>query len=184
MKQTAALMFSLLLVACAPPQIRHAPLADLQPAQVRVDARAFVGKPVRWGGEILSVQTKLNETVVEVLQSRLDSWGEPISHKYSGERFLARTERFLDPAIYGKGRKVTVAGHVAGITKLPIGETTRDVPVMNAKLVHLWRSYPDYGYRRYGYYPYPRFHFGFGIGHGHHFGHHLFHHHGFRHRHH
>lgn len=127
----------------------------------------------------MSVENKEKEAILEVLQGELDWYGEPSRRAYSGDRFIARAEGFLDPAIYGKDRAVTVAGTFEGTTVKSIGESAYTYPVVRAHQVYLWRPYPGYGYYPY----YPRYHLGFGFGHGHrhghrlHFGFHRFHHH-------
>jgi hypothetical protein len=68
----------MLLTSCAtvPPAIRYAPPGDLQLPEARANPDVHTGRPVRWGGTIVSVQNKEAETILEVLQkaSQVHLW--------------------------------------------------------------------------------------------------------------
>jgi outer membrane lipoprotein len=172
------LILGLLLTACAttPPAIRQAPPGDLQLGEARDDVSAHRGTPVRWGGVIVSVENKDNETWIEVLEHKLSRFGEPKRYSPSAGRFLIRVSRFLDPLLYTKGREITVIGILEGEAERSIGKQPYSFPVVKADEHYLGR--PDRRYRydppynHYGYYP--RYHYGFGYGHGY-YPHHGFH---------
>ncbi len=60
----------------------------------------------------------------------------------SAGRLWVKFEGFLDPAIYGPGKRITVLGEVLGAKVLPIGEVKYRYPVLRAKEHHLWKR-PD-----------------------------------------
>ncbi len=160
------LTLGLSLAGCAttPPAIRHAPPADLQLGEARDNIDAHKDRLVRWGGSIVSVENKDNETWIEVLELKLSRSGEPKRYSPSAGRFLIRVSRFLDPAIYAKGRQITVAGVLEGDVERSIGKQPYSFPVVKAEEHYLWAPY-----RRYG--DYPRYHYGYGYGHGYYLNH-------------
>ncbi len=172
------LIVGLLLTACAttPPAIRHAPPGDLQLGEARDDVSAHRGTPVRWGGTIVSVENKNNETWIEVLELRLSRAGEPKRYGPSAGRFLIRVSRFLDPLLYTKGRGITVIGILEGDVERSIGKQPYSFPVVKADEHYLGRPDRRYSYdppyNHYGYYP--RYHYGYRYGHGY-YPHHGFH---------
>ena len=66
----AGLVAALLTLAgCAsqPSPIATEPAGNVPIAEVRANPDAYVGKQVRWGGAIASVETKANQTWVEIV---------------------------------------------------------------------------------------------------------------------
>ncbi|MFL6646932.1 MAG: Slp family lipoprotein, partial [Sulfurifustaceae bacterium] len=146
---------------------------DLSIAQAREDIAVHVGQRVRWGGRITGVENHANETWLDIVGRPLDSNGRPRSGDESLGRFIARVNGFLDPAIYAKGREVTVAGTVERTITRSIGDYPYPYVVVNADMTELWelrverpvyydpfydpfwptRMYPWYA--PYPFYPYP-----------------------------
>lgn len=142
MKVVAAVFFStMLLVGCAtglPPDIADPPPNNPTLHDAQSKSEEFVGRAVRWGGTIASVQNKENETWIEVVARNLRRYGQPYESDATQGRFIARVGRFLDPAVYSDGRQITVAGLLEKPVLQPIGEFTYLYPVVNAATVHLW----------------------------------------------
>jgi len=118
------------------------------------------GELVILGGYILQTSNEPDGSLLSILQAPLDSRDKPKSRDLSEGRFLVRTKEFLDPEIYGKGRKISVAGKVSGILPQPLGNRLYQYPVVEAEELHLWpkeeryvRPYRDYWH--YPWYPYP-----------------------------
>jgi outer membrane lipoprotein len=127
-------------------------------AQVLDPAQRYAGAPpVRWGGRIVRVENKANDTWIEVIAKELDGEGRPIESDQSAGRFLVRVEGFLDPAVYQADREVTVYGVVETKVDRTIGERPYTYPMIRAQRFHLWEEeFPE----RYGYDPwYPRGYF-------------------------
>ncbi len=117
---------------------------------------AYTGKSVLLGGDIIETQTLPGRTVILVLQRPLGFRKRPSTDKASKGRFIVESSRFLDPAIYSKGRQVTVAGPIRGKEMRPLGKATYGYPVIAGKEIYLWpREEPVSP---------PRFYFGFGFG--------------------
>jgi outer membrane lipoprotein len=120
---------------------------------------AYQGKQVIWGGEIIeTANQKDGGSLIEVFQRPLNFRGEPDEDAKSEGRFMARIETYLDPYIYRKGRKITVAGEVLGERVKPVGEMDYRYPVIAGRQIYLWEEYQPYVYPYV--YPYPYFYGG------------------------
>lgn len=158
----AIIIVLLLLAGCAPvisKQIRERVNPDIMPEEVLRNPEQYKGEMIILSGEIIEIENKEDNTSVKVLQLPAGFRGKPKDMTESEGRFLAIVDHYLDPFIYTKGRKVTVAGKVEGTRQLPLGETQYNYPVIHVAELYLWPIERDY------YYPYPSFHIGFGFGH-------------------
>ncbi len=136
-------------------------------SQVRQNPDPFKGKWVVWGGEIIeTVNQKDEKTQIEVFQRPLGWRGEPKETVSSEGRFLILADKYLDPYLFRRGKKITVAGEILGEKIKPLGEMDYRYPILSSKQIYLW---PEYDYRPYPYtyyydpwwaYPY----WGWGIG--------------------
>jgi len=143
-------MRSLVLVAAAvlfgtgcasapfPEELTRSVNRSLTLTQIRADPRAHLGARVMLGGEVLVAIPKAGGTEIEVLAHRLDRGDAPERGDTSSGRFLVRTPDFLDPAIYARGRRITVLGTVAGGEERPVGELAYVYPVIAAERLKLW----------------------------------------------
>lgn len=104
----------------------------------------YAGKTIVLGGIIVNVENQEKRTVMEVLQEPLGYQLKPSSPEESQGRFLAVFDGFRDPAVYGKGRPITVAGAVKGAEERTLGKMLYRYPVIEVKEHYLW-SRPGYG---------------------------------------
>ncbi|MEW6379105.1 MAG: Slp family lipoprotein [bacterium] len=107
----------------------------------------YRGAFVIWGGEIINLQSLGEGTLIEVLQRPLGRSEEPDETKISGGRFLVLYDAgFLDPALFQRGVKITVAGIVEGRRMLrsgsvvQMGELNYAYPYLIAREVYLWEN--------------------------------------------
>lgn len=117
---------------------------------------AYKGKTVVWGGEIVETLNQKNGTTeIEVVQIPLDSSDAPKISNTSEGRFLILVNKYLDPYLYRKGRRITVAGEILGEKIQPLGEMDYRYPVISSKQIYLWEEYyyPPYPYPYPYYYP-------------------------------
>lgn len=110
---------------------------------------AYTGRIVLWGGKIIETGNVNNSTEIIVMQMPLNYMYEPKDEKSTQGRFIARSEQFLDPAVYKADREITLAGEVIGAVERPLDKTTYRYPVVTVRELHLWeqyypRYYPDY----------------------------------------
>jgi outer membrane lipoprotein len=115
------------------------------------------GELVILGGYILQTSNEPDGSLLSILQAPLDSRDEPKSQDLSEGRFLVRTKEFLDPEIYGKGRKISVAGKVSGILPQPLGNRLYQYPVVGAEELHLWPKEERYTRPYWDYWHYPSY---------------------------
>ena len=155
------ILATVLLTACAsqvPEAIRIAPSNEISIKAVQASPKAYLNAPIRWGGNIISINNKPNETWVEVLARPLDYEGEPDSEAANKGRFLARINSFLDPAIYTPERKITVRGQLESTIVRLIDEHPYRFPLVQVKAHYLWPKKPEitepWNDPWYPYYPY------------------------------
>jgi outer membrane lipoprotein len=118
----------------------------------------YKGAVVVWGGEILETVNNKNSSELVIVQMPLDIAKMPEHLKLSMGRFIAKSKAFLDPAVYKKGRKIVVAGEVAGSRTLPVGNTRYTYPVLDIKQLHVF-------HKKYYYYS-PMYYYGWDNGFG------------------
>lgn len=151
----AALTVSL-LVGCASYPIakkyRKEAVAGLTAPMVQKDAQKYMGAVVIWGGVVVKVVNDSTGSRLTVIETPLDVEGYPIDPAYSRGRFIAFTAGFLDPEIYRKGRRVTLAGEITGVSTQKLGEGTYVYPQVMLSELRYWQ-YPSTYYYPY-YYPY------------------------------
>ena len=105
--------------------------------QLRADPTGSSARVIL-GGEILSTLPKTGSTEIEILSRPLDRGDVPERTDVSAGRFLARTPEFLDPAIYARGRRITVLGTAAGSDERMVGDRPYTYPVVDALRIKLW----------------------------------------------
>jgi outer membrane lipoprotein len=106
--------------------------------ELRAQPKAHIGARVILGGDIVATVPKPGETEIEVLSRRLGGGDVPERGDRTDGRFLVRTREFLDPAVYARGRRLTVLGTVAGVEDRRVGELPYSYPVINAERIKLW----------------------------------------------
>ena len=132
-------------------------------SQVRQNPETFKGKWVVWGGEIIeTVNQKEGTTQIEVFQRPLGWRGEPKETTASEGRFLILADQYLDPYVFRRGKKITVAGEMTGEKIKPLGEMDYRYPIVSSKQIYPW---PEYDYQPYPY-PYPYYDPGWGYPYG------------------
>ncbi len=154
-------MLCLVLNACSglPPAIKEPPLYDISYTEAVQKTANYKNAPVRWGGTIVDVENEQNFSLVQVLYYPLDSDGEPKTDKQYSGRFVFKSQEFLDPAVYSKDAKITVAGILIGDLERTVGKKVLSLPLISATTIYLWpvyeydSRYDGFGYG-YGYNPY------------------------------
>ncbi len=121
--------------------------------ELQKDPERYRGRWVMLAGMIVDVKNLKEGTLIEVLQKPMDSRGRPLQGDVTEGRFIVSSEKFLDAAVYQKGRELTVVGEVAGSTVKLLSEIEYKYPVLAAKDLYLWEPA----------YTGPRFFFGIGV---------------------
>ncbi len=123
----------------------------------------FIGQRVRWGGTVVRVENRAQESVIEVVNRELDASARPIRLDRSGGRFMAVIRGFIDPVIYEAGRDITVIGTLEKIVSAPLGDFSYQYPLLQVESHKLWEKHLPRPYRRdpYGYDPWYPWHPGY-----------------------
>ena len=142
----AFLLAVALTTGCSSPiskSVRNEIDSDISFLQLREQPASYEGRTVLLGGEIIRTHNEQQGTTIEILQKELDRWGCPKGEDETGGRFRVFTDHFLDPVVYSQGRRVTIAGTVAGGQVEKIGEVDYVYPLLLAREIHLWQDRPD-----------------------------------------
>jgi len=161
------LLISSSLTACAPAlskQFRDKAVPPVLFSELIGDPIAYEGRNVILGGYIVEVKNQRDGSLLTILQAPLDFQNRPHSRDKSEGRFIARSDKFMDPEIYKKDRKFTVGGRVAGVSAQPLGDRIYRYPVIEIEELYLWAEEqpqywlndPYWDYWDYPWYPYYR----------------------------
>ena len=149
-------LYGIVAGGCAgkPPKELGAPIEDM-PTHGGVQAAPdrYIGREVRWGGEILDVRNTSGHTDVEIYGRPLEDDAEPKPGGGDGVRFIARVPRFLDPVEYAPGKRLTVRGRLQAAITRPVGAFPYRYPLVLVEGSHLWPVYqpPEPAYSHYPY---------------------------------
>jgi outer membrane lipoprotein len=134
-----ALSAAALLAGCAtvPAPLVGTNFASVTPQQA-VSGPANSGQRVRWGGEIIKVDPRADSTCFEILSRELYDDARPNRKDRSDGRFLACKPGFFDPAVYEKGRDITVVGTLSGSEKHKVGQFDYTFAKVAADEVYMW----------------------------------------------
>ena len=143
--------------------IRRDAAPDVTFESLKPDAAPYEGETVILGGYILETGNLADQTRVLVLQTPLGMRDEPKARDRSRGRFVVVYDGFLDPEVYERGRRITVAGEVMGTEPTRINGHEYPLPVIRPLEVHLWREYDQRGryYYHDPFHPWPDPHFRF-----------------------
>jgi outer membrane lipoprotein len=111
---------------------------SLTPAVVSAEPQHATGRQVLWGGIILEVTNLAHSTLVEMQAYPLGYRDKPRPDEAPLGRFLLEQGGFLEPAVYTKGRLLTVAATITRIDTGNAGESGQTCPVVEAKHLYLW----------------------------------------------
>lgn len=148
-----------LFVGCAPvisQEVLREVDKDLPFRAVLADPDNYRGRKILLGGKIIETTPLPDKTRMIVLHYPLGFRDKPFTDSGSEGRFIVETSGFLDPVVYGTGRKITVAGILEGKEVLPLGEINYTYPLVLGMELYLWPLEDTYTV--------PQFYIGIGIG--------------------
>jgi outer membrane lipoprotein len=159
--KTACLVFlmSFFVMSCSviSQQIRKESMAPVSFKMLLQETDKYLGNTVILGGYILETQNLADKTSIKVLQVPLGLGETPKSKDDSEGRFIISHKGFLDPEIYSKDRKLTVAGTIVGTVVEKVGHFAQPYLKIESREIYLWPKEDDYLRPYYDpwYYPYP-----------------------------
>jgi outer membrane lipoprotein len=158
MKRTAFILtlLAVVLAACAPVlsrELMREGTRDVPMNELRDHPEDYKGRLFILGGVIVGSKFTETGTQIEALYVPVDSSGylSDDEHHRDG-RFLAfapKAKGLLDPAVYKRGREITLAAEFVEARRGKIDDMEYVYPVFEIKQIYLW-SRPAYYY-----YPYP-----------------------------
>jgi len=95
-------------------------------------------KVLLFGGTVLETIPMGEKTVIMILQHPLTSNDKPDIAAPSKGRCLVEVDGFIDPAVYGPGRQVTLVGVVIGKETRKLGQINYTYPVIKGTELYLW----------------------------------------------
>ena len=106
----------LFIVSCSviSTQVRNESVTPAHFKTLVQEADKHIGDMVILGGYILETKNSADESTLRVLQSPLGFGQEPKSKDHTQGRFIVFYKGFLEPEVYSKDRKITVAGVIVG----------------------------------------------------------------------
>ncbi len=161
-----ALGVSLLLCSCAP-VLSKAYMREgersVSFASLRENPGQHRGRLFILGGVIVGAKFTEAGSQVEAMQVPVDRYGYFRDRGRSEGRYLAllpKEQGIMDPVVFRRGRRITLAGEFVEIRKGKIDEMEYGYPVFRIKEIYLWpreRYYPPLYYYDPWFYPYPYF---------------------------
>jgi outer membrane lipoprotein len=142
MRRQAAIWFFLIvgLGGCAvmPPEVTDDAISGVPFRTLVEDAAGYQGQTVIVGGYIVEVGNEADRSRIIAVQSPLGLNQKPKSRDLSQGRLVIRYRGFIDPEVYQKNRKITVAGEIIGSSQTD--PATYPFPYLHLEMtqIHLW----------------------------------------------
>jgi outer membrane lipoprotein len=141
--------------------------ARFEPADARLDVAPYAaadgalrsGERVVWGGMIIEVKNRADDTEIVMLGYPLDRKFRPVLKGATVGRFIVVLPGYVERFDYPQGRFLTVRGALVGTREELIEEKPYLYPIITGDALKLWPA----GYQNSG----PVFSIGIGVGIGH-----------------
>lgn len=125
---------------------------EVEYPRLKASPETHLGKTVILGGLILENRITDDGSTLEILKYSLDKRDEPQDPDEASGRFLAHSQRLLDPSLYKAGKLVTLTGTLRGSEVRLLQKANYHYPVFEIGELYLW---PEVRYE--GAYPYYRY---------------------------
>lgn len=149
------------LCGCAvmPPEVMDDAIGD-RPFQTLIqEADDYRGQTVIVGGYIVEVANEADQSRIIAVQAELGSNQKPRSRDLSQGRLVIDHRGFIDPEVYQKDRKITVAGKITGSSQTERGKFAFPYLHIEMTHIHLWPEEKAVPYDPYRDYWGPGFHY-------------------------
>lgn len=135
-----SIFFLAALAGCAvmPPEVMNDAISD-RPFQTLIqNAADYRGETVVVGGYIVEVANETDHSRIIAVQTELGGNQEPKSRDLSQGRLVISHRGFIDPEVYQKDRKITVAGKIIGSSQTEQGKFPFPYLHIEMRQIHLW----------------------------------------------
>ncbi|MFZ1983736.1 MAG: Slp family lipoprotein [Desulfatitalea sp.] len=134
------IMAALLFTACSvmPAAVEEQALPDIPFPALIADAAVNIDRTVILGGYVLEVTNAADRSRMLALQAPLGLGREPKSKDLSQGRLILEYHGFLDPEVYAKERKITVAGRLLASSATEKGQDPFPYLRLQVLDIHLW----------------------------------------------
>jgi outer membrane lipoprotein len=125
---------------------------------LRTDPARYRDARVVLAGEIIDTRPRTGGTEIEVLSRPLGDGDAPQRTDATDGRFIMVAPGFLDPAVYARGRRISMVGTVLGGEERALGDQPYRYILTRPDQIYLWPLPSPYAYPPpYPYlgYPYP-----------------------------
>lgn len=133
-------MAALLVTACSvmPAAVEEQALPDIPFPALIADAAANLDRTVILGAYVLEVTNDADRSRMVALQAPLGLGREPKPKDLSQGRLILEYQGFLDPEVYAKDRKITVAGRLLASSATEKGQNPFPYLRLQVLDIHLW----------------------------------------------
>ncbi len=131
------------LAGCAAEPPSKVPVKDIHPLQALDNGN--IGDEVRWGGPILSVEPKQDETCFHMLSFFLGGNGQPHLQNQPQGHFVACAKGYYDPGLYTR-RVMTIVGTVGAPQTVKANNVEHKVATVEVQAMKLWPPPPTVVY--------------------------------------
>jgi len=144
MRSQIFLLACILLFSCTPviqKDLMDSAVHDISFNEVYADPASYMNKLFILGGVIVDSKATAEGSLIEAIHINVDNLGYLEDILPSTKRFLILLPKgsgFLDPLIYKKGRKFTVAATLIGTRDGKIDEMDYRFPLFRIEELHLW----------------------------------------------
>lgn len=124
--------------AVMPPEVMNDAISDVPFRALVKDAAGYRGQTVIVGGYVVEVVNEGDRSRIIAVQSPLGVNQKPKSRDLSQGRLVISYRGFIDPEVYQKDRKITVAGEIVGNSQTD--PATYPFPYLHLDMtqIHLW----------------------------------------------
>ena len=131
----------LVLAGCVSPPFSSKGVAtDLSPNSTLEAGADEVGTQVMWAGVIVSSTNVEDGSQLELLTYPLDYLQRPDESRRATGRVLVHSPEYLETVDFAARRRATVLGRFAGVVDATVGETSRELPLLDEAQIHLWTA--------------------------------------------
>lgn len=133
----ALMVWSVLVIGCAaiPASVQEKALPEMPFPVLVQQARQYIGETLILGGYVLEVRNSEGDARIVAIQAPLDEDQKPKTRNLSQGLLILKYHGFLDPEVYVKDCKITVAGNLIGSSATK--EVPSHYPFVELRLTHI-----------------------------------------------